>query len=80
MKARMTPGFSAEASLYRSGGHCQSGQLLASLRTQRKEMIEPALPVDWFCDYSVGSSGICCLVGSDPNTGKGWHICFQPNY
>ena len=71
MKARMTPGFSAEASLYQSGVRYQSGQLLAGLRKQRKEIIEPALPVDWFCDYSVGSQGICCLVGD------GWQICYQ---
>ena len=68
MKTRSTPGFSAEASLYRSGGHYQSRQLSAGNRKARRE-VEPALrPPDFFCHSGTLT---CCLVGD------GWHICYD---
>ena len=69
MGATRVPGFSAEASLYRSGIQYQSGQLPAGIKQGPREIIEPALKfVNWFCSRGLG---LCCLVGGN------WHHCYD---
>ena len=71
MNTTRMPGFSAEASLYRSSAHYQVGAMLAGLRQGRKGIIHPALPRYEPLSNLHCTSKVCCLSGED------WHICWD---
>jgi hypothetical protein len=70
------PGFSAEASFFRSNGYYQPGVVLASLR-QQGEVIPQRPPIYALC---YPAEGRCCIfyrVGSYSEGTGGWAFeCF----
>jgi hypothetical protein len=75
MQAMRMPGFSAEASLYRSDAHYQIGAMFARVSTGGTEVIQPALlpycrPFKTmkgllFCCSALGVSVCCDPTGCD---------------
>jgi hypothetical protein len=65
MNTTRMPGFSAEASFYRSSAHYQVGPMLASLRQEGEVLVHPA--VRWVCGMKT-----CCLI-----FGPGVFRCFE---
>ena len=61
MNTTRMPGFSAEASFYRSSAHYQAGTMLAGLKQGEKGMIHPALrAVGCDCFNSMKGRTCCC--------------------
>jgi hypothetical protein len=59
MNTTRMPGFSAEASFYRSNAHYQTATMMAGSRQGGKGIIQPALPMDCDC-YNTMKGRLCC--------------------
>jgi hypothetical protein len=84
MTTSRVPGFSAEASFYRSGAHYRTGPTSAGLRKGGNGTLHPALAraPEFTCDdiYTGPFSffnRMCSLCGGDPDEGTEWCLHFE---